>query len=775
MKFIGILFSVTVLCLFGCDSEKSPSDKATDTTSHGSRTYFLWVEDAASAKSDPLPALSKADVSVVTLLPVPKKSTAKQASTTAGGKSDIPPSSQPFTELAIGVNKLTRLESGLYRLRLSEPPQADGVIRIKTGNTVLETLMLSNGSEKRPLRVDSLSTAAVKMFLTQVAAQRGFNGVDTEQVNTLLSVVRKHLETLDVPDKLSIDKRIEWYAEQAQKACTLRIGGLSSSAECAAFTLGGEVKGLVGGQVQVVVNQGEPLLITQNGPFMFPVGLINRAHYEVTVKEQPDRQTCTVKYGVGRIQGDNVDSLILQCEENRYPVAGIAEGVTGPVKLRLNGNLETLTLRKDGVFQFTKMLKHGEPYEITLAQQPQELTCALSRGAGYITDNVSDIAINCEPLLFQVGGVANGLEGNLRLRINDTEEITVSQAGEFAFATDFVHKDSYHVQIAEQPPGQTCQLSKGQGRLALSDIKNVLIDCVTNTHRLGGKIEGLKAPLTLTLNGEESLTLTGPGEFHFKMPVVHGSAYKVEVTAQPKGQQCQLKQAEGTVAGEVVDVLVQCAAVQYKLGGMVSGLSGAFQLMLNNRQEILAIPGNGPFEFATRLVSGQRYNVILDTQPSGQVCRVTHGVGRMGVKDIRNVTIECDFQSFKLGGMVSGLKGALKLALNGGKETLPLTSNGMFAFSSAMQTGESYNVSVAVQPVGQQCEVRKGQGSINAANIVDVKVICVPQQPGAKPASGGANVAPIPSASPAESTESTTPAEDGPQTFAAPFPQVIKP
>ncbi len=772
MKFIGILFSVAMLCLLGCDNEKSALAKSTNAASPGSRTYYLWVENAADAKAEALPALSKGDVSVVTLLPVPKKSAAKQTSTTAGGKAEQPQVSQPFTELAIGVNKLTRLESGLYRLRLSEPPQADGVIRIKTGSTVLETLMLSNGSEKRPLRVDSLSTAAVKMFLAQVAAQRGFNGVDTEQVNTLISVVRKHLETLDVPDKLSIDKRIAWYAEQAQKACTIRISGLSSSAECAAFTLGGEVKGLVSGQVQVVVNQGEPLMITQNGPFMFPIGLINRAHYEVTVKEQPDRQTCSVKYGVGRIHGDNVDSVIVACEENRYPVAGMAEGVTGPVKLRLNGNLETLTLRKDGVFQFTKMLKHGEPYEITLAQQPQELTCALSRGAGNITDNVSDIAINCEPLLFQVGGVANGLQGNLRMRINDTEEITVSQAGEFAFATDFVHKDSYNVQIAEQPPGQTCQLSKGQGRLALSDIKNVLIDCVTNTHRLGGKIEGLKAPLTLTLNGEESLTLTAAGEFHFKTPVVYGSPYKVDVTEQPKGQQCQLKQAEGTVAGDVLDVLVQCAAVQYKLGGMVSGLSGAFQLMLNNRQEVMAIPGNGPFEFATRLVSGQRYNVILDTQPSGQVCRVTNGVGRMGVKDIRNVTIECDFQSFKLGGMVSGLKGALKLALNGGKETLPLTSNGMFAFSSALQTGESYNVSVAVQPVGQQCDVRKGQGNINAANIVDVKVICVPQLPGVKPAS---NAAPAPATSPAANAEPTAPSDDGPQTFAAPFPQVIKP
>lgn len=772
MKFIGILFSVAMLCLLGCDNEKSALAKSTNAASPGSRTYYLWVENAADAKAEALPALSKGDVSVVTLLPVPKKSAAKQTSTTAGGKAEQPQVSQPFTELAIGVNKLTRLESGLYRLRLSEPPQADGVIRIKTGSTVLETLMLSNGSEKRPLRVDSLSTAAVKMFLAQVAAQRGFNGVDTEQVNTLISVVRKHLETLDVPDKLSIDKRIAWYAEQAQKACTIRISGLSSSAECAAFTLGGEVKGLVSGQVQVVVNQGEPLMITQNGPFMFPIGLINRAHYEVTVKEQPDRQTCSVKYGVGRIHGDNVDSVIVACEENRYPVAGMAEGVTGPVKLRLNGNLETLTLRKDGVFQFTKMLKHGEPYEITLAQQPQELTCALSRGAGNITDNVSDIAINCEPLLFQVGGVANGLQGNLRMRINDTEEITVSQAGEFAFATDFVHKDSYNVQIAEQPPGQTCQLSKGQGRLALSDIKNVLIDCVTNTHRLGGKIEGLKAPLTLTLNGEESLTLTGAGEFHFKTPVVYGSPYKVDVTEQPKGQQCQLKQAEGTVAGDVLDVLVQCSAVQYKLGGMVSGLSGAFQLMLNNRQEVMAIPGNGPFEFATRLVSGQRYNVILDTQPSGQVCRVTNGVGRMGVKDIRNVTIECDFQSFKLGGMVSGLKGALKLALNGGKETLPLTSNGMFAFSSALQTGESYNVSVAVQPVGQQCDVRKGQGNINAANIVDVKVICVPQLPGVKPAS---NAAPAPATSPAANAEPAAPTDDGPQTFAAPFPQVIKP
>lgn len=770
MNLSRILLCLLAICLWGCD-DNAPQKASTAIKPTKGVSYYLSVALPGDA-----PALTRDNITAATLLPVPAPKTPVDAKRDTA----VPEVRQAFSEMAIQVLDLSTTDNGLYRLQLKESPQVDGVIRINTGSAVLQALMLETGSLKRPIRVDSISTAAVRMFLSRVEAQRSYNNVDAEQVATLLSVVNKHLATLDVPDKLDTPQQIAWYAEQAQKACTIRFSDLSSSAECAAFTLGGEVKGLVG-QLQLDVNHGEPLTLSSDGPFMFRTGLINRSYYEVAVKEQPDRQTCVVKYGVGRIHGQNVDSVLVKCEENRYQLAGVAEGVTGPVKLKLNGNLEMLTLRQDGAFQFKKQLKHGEAYEITLAHQPQELTCALSHGAGYIIDHVADISIVCEPLLFQVGGVITGLNGNLRLQINQGEELTLTQDGEFAFTSDFVHKAAYDVQILEQPAGQTCQLSKAQGKLALNDIRNVQIQCTTTAHTLAGKIEGLKGEITMTLNGDEALTLAAPGEFRFKTALPYGTAYNIVVSSAPKGQQCTIRQGAGTLAGDIADLLVQCEPVHFHLGGKVSGLAGAFQVRLNNRQEVLAIPGNGPFEFATRLVSGARYDVVMDTQPAGQSCSILNGVGRIGVQDVRNLMIQCDFQSFKLGGSVSGLKGSMKLALNGKAESLTLTTNGMFAFSSELRTGEAYDVTVAVPPVGLQCEVHKGQGQVNAANIVDVKVICVPQGPAARAAavkraasvSTPAEIAP--SAKGAPSAEVAPPVEEGPKTFAAPFPQVIKP
>ncbi len=751
-----IVWCLLALCLLGCD-QGAPGDTKKPSRGVKGIAYYLTVDLPSEAA-----ALTAEAVSAATLLPTPlQPPSAKQEDTTGQAPA------APFSELKIDVISLKRLSDGVYRLRLKEPPQVDGVIRIQAGNVELQALTLEAGSRKRPIRVDAISTAAVRMFLKQVEHQRSYNRVDVEQVNTLLSVVNKHLATLDVPDKLQGEQQIAWYAEQAQKACTIQFSGLSSSAECAAFTLGGTVRGLAG-QLQLVVNNGEPLAVAQDGAFMFPTGLINRTYYEVTVKEQPNRQTCVVKYGVGRIHAENVDSIIVKCEENRYQLAGQADGIEGPVTLKLNGNAETLILRKDGPFQFRTTLTHGTPFEITLASQPAPLSCALSRGAGNILDNVGDIAISCEPLLFAVGGQVTGLAGNLRLRVNDAEDLVVSQAGEFTFATDFVHKAEYNVQITEQPLGQTCQIARAKGRLAFSDVRSVSVDCVTNLHAMAGKAEGLKGGLTLSLNGEEQITLSASGDFRFKTTVPYGSQYAVTLVSAPEGQQCDIRQGTGTVGGDVADVVVTCAAVQYRLGGIVSGLSGAFQLRLNNRQEVLAVPGNGPFEFAARLVSGQRYNAVMDTQPAGQICVVRNGSGVMKAQDVKTMRIECDFQSFKLGGSVTGLKGTLKLTLNGGTEALPLSSNGMFAFSSPLQTGASYDVKVGVQPVGQQCEVRKGQGQVNSSNIVDVKVICLSSPTAPRPAAQT-------QAKPAAAEQTKAAPAEGPQTFAAPFPQVIKP
>ncbi len=78
---------------------------------------------------------------------------------------------------------------------------------------------------------------------------------------------------------------------------------------------------------------------------------------------------------------------------------------------------------------------------------------------------------------------------------------------------------------------------------------------------------------------------------------------------------------------------------------------------------------------------------------------------------------------FTVGGIVSGLSGSMTLQNNGGDD-LVVTSNGPFTFATALENGDSYNVTVLSEPAGQTCVVGNGSGSINGASVTDVSITC---------------------------------------------------
>ena len=80
---------------------------------------------------------------------------------------------------------------------------------------------------------------------------------------------------------------------------------------------------------------------------------------------------------------------------------------------------------------------------------------------------------------------------------------------------------------------------------------------------------------------------------------------------------------------------------------------------------------------------------------------------------------------YGVGGVVSGLSGTLVLQ-NKESETVTLSSNGAYEFSTKMASGEFYNVEVSQQPVGQICSLplESYNGSIAGADIGHVDVFC---------------------------------------------------
>jgi hypothetical protein len=80
-----------------------------------------------------------------------------------------------------------------------------------------------------------------------------------------------------------------------------------------------------------------------------------------------------------------------------------------------------------------------------------------------------------------------------------------------------------------------------------------------------------------------------------------------------------------------------------------------------------------------------------------------------------------------IGGTVSGLDaGASLVVQNNGGDSLTINANGAFQFATALDTGVSYDVAIAVQPSGESCAVSNGSGTVDSNDdAVDaVSVAC---------------------------------------------------
>jgi hypothetical protein len=179
-------------------------------------------------------------------------------------------------------------------------------------------------------------------------------------------------------------------------------------------------------------------------------------------------------------------------------------------------------------------------------------------------------------------------------------------------------------------------------------------------------------------------------------------------------------------------VLASFALDEFAVGGEVSGLVGSGLSLLLNGSENLPISANGSFAFATPFNHGESYTVTVAGSPSqpAQTCTISNGKGSIDGANVANVQVSCTTNTYSIGGTLSGLLGS-GLALQLGSETLPINTNGGFAFVTAVASGESYSVSIASQPElpAQICSVEQSSGTVTDADITDIAVSCRSPKP----------------------------------------------
>jgi 6-phosphogluconolactonase (cycloisomerase 2 family) len=81
---------------------------------------------------------------------------------------------------------------------------------------------------------------------------------------------------------------------------------------------------------------------------------------------------------------------------------------------------------------------------------------------------------------------------------------------------------------------------------------------------------------------------------------------------------------------------------------------------------------------------------------------------------------------YSVGGSVSGLSGSGLVLQDNSGESLTLAGNGPFTFQTSLTTGSAYYVVTAQQPSGpnQTCDVSNSTGTISAANVGNIDVVC---------------------------------------------------
>jgi trimeric autotransporter adhesin len=240
-------------------------------------------------------------------------------------------------------------------------------------------------------------------------------------------------------------------------------------------------------------------------------------------------------------------------------------------------------------------------------------------------------------------------------------------------------------------------------------------------YSLGGEVAGLNGNLVLSVNGVAQPAISSSGVFTFTTPLFYGQAYTVAIETQPGSQNCTLANASGVATNDVTNVVVTCSN-QYAIGGTVTGLAGTLGLRLNG-SESLSVTSNGPFAFTTPINQDDSYAVEITSQPSGQVCTLANGSGA-ATANVTNVAVSCVSQ-FGISGALSGLaSGTIDVTLNSGLETLSLSNNGGFSFTSTVNNGDAYSVSISSTPANHDCSVTNGSGTAAGA-VTNVQVNCV--------------------------------------------------
>jgi hypothetical protein len=177
----------------------------------------------------------------------------------------------------------------------------------------------------------------------------------------------------------------------------------------------------------------------------------------------------------------------------------------------------------------------------------------------------------------------------------------------------------------------------------------------------------------------------------------------------------------------VANVVVACSAQSFSLGGAVTGLTSSGLVLANGSDTVNVAANATTFTLPTPVALGSSYAIEVQAQPAGLACAVTQGTDTMPASNVSTVVVTCTNQPFNLGGSISGLTTS-GLVLTNGSDTLTVNSGATsFTMPAQVAYGSQYAVTVHAQPTGLTCTVSNGSGTMPAAAVTNVAIVCANQ------------------------------------------------
>ena len=254
-----------------------------------------------------------------------------------------------------------------------------------------------------------------------------------------------------------------------------------------------------------------------------------------------------------------------------HTVSVTVSGLSGSGLVLRNNGGDDLAIGANGSFTFATALNDGAAYAVTVATQPTGpiQVCSVSAGSGTISGaDVTGVTVVCSTDTYTVRVTVTAYwpfsTTDLVVQNNGTDNMTLTGAFSYTFATPVANGSPYNVTVLTQPsgPGQFCTVTNGSGTISGANVTNVLINCVRTYSLTVGVVNTGYFPfgdtIVLQNNGSDNVSVTNLVGATFNTEVPTGSTYSVTILSQSGSPHCIMENASGTMPSHNTSVTLRC-------------------------------------------------------------------------------------------------------------------------------------------------------------------------------------------------------------------------